>query len=583
MKKPDVRLLLLVLTLIVGIVAAFPQLLARGAIEATQKQVELVMSWQDLQKLADSAGEPVETWMSGLRDAGLYRVLLTDDELAEPGLKERVTAAGLETAQVGGLPQGESYLFAALYDERSSEGKREGLLYEVEDLPMDQVLTALADAGTVLFLVENEPQTGDILPRDWTMERWLTPTVKCTWLTNYQRARYQVLGYDGPQEIVNICYRSVVDRGMTALWMSPFLTSEKVMVDDLSVYRDAFSLLEQRLAPGGYTYGEAAPLPDLTLAVPRLAMLGIGVFALAVFLVGVIFSVKKVWILAVLFGLGAAESLAGAFAAPELQRPALALLAALVFPAAAVVLLGCRLNQMGERRARIPLGSYLLTAVLTVAVAVAGGLYVGALLGTSEYMMILRLFRGVKLSQMAVYLFAVLWLGWALLHIPGNNLRADGQALVRENRSHWRVKLLVVVLFIVAVCAVYLLRSGDGMVSIAGWEIRARNWLETNLFYRPRTKEFLIGWPALALACLCAARGKRLFAWLFAVLASVGFASVVNTFCHIRAHLLVSLARTGIGFLLGVVLGLAALLILGALWRSESPAEEKFFPGPVAK
>ena len=107
------------------------------------------------------------------------------------------------------------------------------------------------------------------------------------------------------------------------------------------------------------------------------------------------------------------------------------------------------------------------------------------------------------------------------------------------------------------------------MMSVSVLEQRGRNWLEATVFCRPRTKEFLIAWPALALACLCAVRGKRLFAWLFGVLASVGCASVINTFCHIRAHVLVSLARTGLGLLFGVILGLVLLLILGLLWSGD--------------
>ena len=570
MKKPDVRRLLLVFTLLVGIIVVIPQLRDRAEIEATQKQVELVMSWQDIQKLADSAGEPVETWLTGLHDAGLYRVLLTDEELADAGIADTVTAAGLETAQVGGMPQGGRYLCAALYDEKSSVGKRPGLLYEMETLPETTVRDGLDDTDTVLILVENEPQTGVILPEGWTMDGWTGDTVKCAWLTNYLRSRYQVLGYDGPQEIVNICFRAVVDRGMTTLWMSPFLAPGKVMVDDLSVYQDAFSQLEQRLNAAGYAYGEAAPIPYLPIWQYELGLLGLGVFSLAVLLVGTMFPVKKDWVLLLLLILGCVESFAGSYLATDLQQTALALMAALVFPAAAAVLLGKRLDRMRQQPARFPVGGYLLTVVLTAAVATAGGLYVGAILGTSDYMLILRLFRGVKLSQLAVYLFAMLWLAWALLHVPGNTLRADGRALLQENRSHWKAKLLVLVLFFAAVCAVYILRSGDGMLAVSAWELRVRNGLETALSYRPRTKEFLIAWPALALACLCAVRGKRLFAWLFGVLGSIGFASVVNTFCHIRAHVLVSLARTGLGMALGVVLGLVLLLVLGAVWKGQA-------------
>ena len=51
-------------------------------------------------------------------------------------------------------------------------------------------------------------------------------------------------------------------------------------------------------------------------------------------------------------------------------------------------------------------------------------------------------------------------------------------------------------------------------------------------------------------------------------------AAVANTFCHIRAHFLVSLLRTGIGLVLGLVLGMLILLILRACWPAPSDATQ---------
>ena len=78
----------------------------------------------------------------------------------------------------------------------------------------------------------------------------------------------------------------------------------------------------------------------------------------------------------------------------------------------------------------------------------------------------------------------------------------------------------------------------------------------------------------LAAAYCCAAHRSRLTAWLFGVFGAIGFASVANTFCHIRAHFLVSLLRTGIGLALGLVLGMLILLILRACWPAPSDATQ---------
>ena len=125
-------------------------------------------------------------------------------------------------------------------------------------------------------------------------------------------------------------------------------------------------------------------------------------------------------------------------------------------------------------------------------------------------------------------------------------------------------------LILAAVGTVYILRTGDGMLSVSVGEQRVRNWLERVLLFRPRTKEFLIAYPAIAAAYCCATHRSRLTAWLFGVFGAIGFASVSNTFCHIRAHFLVSLLRTGIGLVLGLVLGAIVLLILRACWPTPS-------------
>ena len=562
---------LIIVTVVIGLAFVLPQLAARVQAESTQKQLETAISWQDIQLLAEESQETPETWLRGLHEAGLYRVLLTDEELARPEIVSQVRDAGLDTAQVGGIPLGGRYLYAALYDEKGSPGLKPGLLYETDSPPQDEVLTALKETGGVLVLMENEAQTADILPEGWSLTGWDGDIVKCFRLTDYLRGRYQVLGYDGAEEIVNICFRAVVDRGMTMAWMSPFLDREGSAVTDLGVYQDTLRQLENRLGSAGYSFGEAVPVPSLTVSPLSLAVMGVGVFALAVVVFCQVFSIRKTLVAVVLFGIGVLESFGGAFAAPELERSALALLCALVFAAAAVMWMGRQLGKLGQWSQRWPLGSYLLTVVLTSAIALAGGLYVAAILGSRDYMLILSLFRGVKLSQMGVYLFALVWLAWALLHRPENRLREDGRVLIDENRRHWQLKLLLLLLFFAAVCMVFVLRGGDNMMSVSVLEQRGRNWLETTVFFRPRTKEFLIAWPALALACLCAVRGKRLFAWLFGVLTSVGCASVVNTFCHIRAHVLVSLARTGLGLLIGIVLGVALLLVLGLIWPGKKP------------
>jgi hypothetical protein len=109
-----------------------------------------------------------------------------------------------------------------------------------------------------------------------------------------------------------------------------------------------------------------------------------------------------------------------------------------------------------------------------------------------------------------------------------------------------------------------LTRSGNAPVlGPSGLEIKMRSVLETVLAVRPRTKEFLLGHPALMLGAALALRGRRTWLPLVAVVAALGQASLVNTFCHFHTPLLVSIIRTANGVWLGAILGLVVI----AVWR----------------
>ena len=541
--------------------AAFWLLGVRIGVEQTQRQVDVVVSYEDVCALSDASGIPVQDWLTQLADAGARELLVTPAELADPDIVRAAQDAGLGTAQAGGLAQGGTYFFAARYDTLAAAGQT-GVDTDTE----------LRESGSTLVLIEDRNQTGCVLPDGYSLDGYTGNMVKGFWLNQTFRARYQTLGYSGAEEIVNMLYRAVVDRGMTVLWLTPLTDAAGETVAQPEVYTQLLQDLAQRIAPAGYSYGGITGIPAKTVSPVLLMLCGIGVFAAAIVLLGVFVSLRARWLRVLLFALGCAESVGGALLAPALQSTALALLASIVFPCLAVAVLAAMLRESAQTRPGI--GRYAGMTALCVAITLWGCCYIGAILSGSEYLLVLRLFRGVKLSQLAVYAGGMLLLAMALLHTRGHSLRTDLRTLRQENSRHWRRKLLCLLVILAAVGTVYILRTGDGMLSVSVGEQRARNWLERVLLFRPRTKEFLIAYPAIAAAYCCAAHRSRLTAWLFGVFGAIGFASVANTFCHIRAHFLVSLLRTGIGLALGLVLGMLILLILRACWPVPSDATQ---------
>jgi hypothetical protein len=127
----------------------------------------------------------------------------------------------------------------------------------------------------------------------------------------------------------------------------------------------------------------------------------------------------------------------------------------------------------------------------------------------------------------------------------------------------WQAGMVLVVLSAVVLM---LLRTGNeapGVVS--DLELRLRALLENLMNVRPRTKEFLIGHPALVIALMLLIQDRRTWLPLAMLLGAIGQVSVVNTFCHLHSPLAVSLLRVVWGAGLGIALGLSIRAVWGLL------------------
>lgn len=56
--------------------------------------------------------------------------------------------------------------------------------------------------------------------------------------------------------------------------------------------------------------------------------------------------------------------------------------------------------------------------------------------------------------------------------------------------------------------------------------------------------------------------------WPFAVAATIGQASLVQTFCHMRTPIFMSYVRALDGYALGVILGVLAVVVFEGLYRA---------------
>lgn len=363
-----------------------------------------------------------------------------------------------------------------------------------------------------------------------------------------------------PAGAVDRYVKAATERNMRLLLLRPIGSAGD---RPLTGFLDFAGEISKGLRRNGLYLGNAEPFADPNPPKWSAPVIGLGA-ALAI--AGTAAAIGLSGTGLILAGLLAAGTIVGTLV-PRLQELS-ALVATLVFPVAGpLVAFGLRL--------RTP-----LALILSTLVALAGGLAVAGLLNSLPYLVRADTFSGVKL---AVFLPVVLIGALAFARLA--DLRGSLKAPITWGSAGLGLVVLMVLLVMVA-------RSGnDGPAGVSGGELAFRGLLEDLLPVRPRTKEFLIGFPALVVG----------FAWLSSVgydvrklngrggwvalcllLGGIALTDVVNTFCHLHTPLSVSGMRVLLGFLFGVVIGTVLWVVLrrfllvsptgpGALKSVESP------------
>ena len=236
-----------------------------------------------------------------------------------------------------------------------------------------------------------------------------------------------------------------------------------------------------------------------------------------------------------------------------------ALAAAICFPSlsAVLVLKGLDRTEAGRGSLVQAVISLLLMSLGTL----AGAVMMSSLLADTTFMLKLNSFTGVKAAHLIPLLFVppILWLR-----------EKNWQGLLRDtaqgNVKFWH---LAVGLVILAALAIYILRTGnDALGAVSGLEMKFRQLLTDLLGVRPRTKEFLIGHPLMLLLLYF---GYRFEMYPVLLMGLIGQVSLINTYAHIHTPLLISLRRSLNGLVLGILLGIAAILVIKLLLKWLTP------------
>lgn len=607
---------LFVLCLLVSSLAAGTVALQRVRVERSNRAVEVVLDYPDVAQWASAEGKTVAEWLRHYETP--FSVALTEETLADWGvplpassptyllsearfqqakrmlaLKARVELAPPQGAPAVELRSERGARFWVIGDEASVrqiglgldplqvEQVRAGGKPIVARLLNPQGITPLALRGSLLFARE-QGATLLIFAGDQVLgyRRGLEATAQNI-RANAQRfgaiefakqmgaasltlsipdrtVRVHSIGFAEsllltPNEIVERLERAVQERNIRVVYL-------RAAGADTALLREILQDLARKLHRSGYTIREsgARPFDALQPAGWLFALIGLGVGVLLGWLTTTIRAQAR-WRFAPI-ALGVAFAV---LCLHPLGRKVAALAAALLFPTVGIIALA---GVVGRPRpqpfvgvAAVSLLNLAALIILPFAWSLLGALHIVGLLGETPFLIKADQFAGVKLAH-ALPLLLVLgfYAAWSV-----------------GRWDFWRDWLarpvlwgqVVLALVILGALGFMLVRTGnEAPGAVSDWELRLRALLETVMNVRPRTKEFLIGHPALVIAVAMLLSGRTRWLPLAMFLATIGQVSIVNTFCHLHSPLLVSLQRTGWGILIGVGLG----FVLLALWKAIS-------------
>jgi hypothetical protein len=292
--------------------------------------------------------------------------------------------------------------------------------------------------------------------------------------------------------------------------------------------------------------GEASRPGSLTVDLRVKALIAIGIGGGLLLLAGYFMQVNltEAFIVLLLFALVPSSKL-------------LALASAVIFPSYAVI------SQFPAKKESISFGLISKAISMTMYVAgvtAVGAIMIAALLSDRINMLGVDAFSGVKI---AFILPMIIVAAYFFLRAKDGKLDiASSFAKLRELAAVNITFLHVfMILALASAGALLILRSGNFGIPVPGFEKTARGLLENLLIIRPRTKEFLIGYPALFLASIYYFKGGKKWLWAYLTVGVLAPISLINSFCHVHTPLVISVIRSCAGLIIGITLGL--LIYLG--------------------
>lgn len=325
---------------------------------------------------------------------------------------------------------------------------------------------------------------------------------------------------------------STIDRNIRFITVSQIHLSYTTYEKCTEYTIKAISEYVNKIKELGYTVNGDVPTLEYDVDLRPINAIATAIMVLMVYLIFIeIFGLKHKLIFPValiLSVLGAAV----AFLMPEQYR--------WMFPTAWAVLAPCFTmtyvlifaNNFKDKIKTVPLA--IITTALLVGMMSIFGIVQSSLLSGINYYVNNDIFRGIKLSLFIPLIFAVVVFVILTVRIDVKKLLSKIASFkIGDIKLVWVIVLLAIFLVAYKILSIYIVRSGN-VNSISSLESWMRNLITEIFEARPRTKEFLVGYPCLILFVYYFRKTniKLIQCGLFCG-AAITAASISNSFCHV--------------------------------------------------
>ena len=347
-----------------------------------------------------------------------------------------------------------------------------------------------------------------------------------------------------PSEAVDRYAKAARERNQRLLLLRALDFGSSKSLDEMGEF---ITNVSKEIYKQGGAIGVAKPFEDSKVPKPLFALIGLALAPGIWFSVAYFVKDQRVRLVgAVLIGL-----LGLACYSPQ-ARPAMAFLSAVAFPIVAFQFLEARNGKI-----------WLVEYLIVTAVSLVGGLGVAGLMNGLPYFIRAEQFEGVKVAVFFPVVVVAL-----LLYARLSNLKSSLNGTITWSQMALTLLLLGGMAFMIS-------RTGnDNPAGVSGAELKLRSLLDTLLFVRPRTKEFMIGHPFLIVGiCMLiklrsgwkAPAGFAGWTVLALTMGAIGQTDIVNTMCHFHTPVALSLERIGVGLVAGGILGSLVWAVLNFL------------------